>query len=515
MKRAIVFVVCLLTACRDGLAPADSSPISLTPRSASVISPSGVEYSAIDLGALPGGNAGAIAINANGQIAGTSSLEGNRFHAVFWNVDGVIRDLGTLGGKRSTASALNASGSVIGWSRLSDEMTFRGFIWEGQGLVDLGTLPGHHHSFPYVINDNGVVIGTSFAEDFSQGIPFRWQNGVMSPMESLGGVESSASAINFIGTAVGYSLDQNGDTKAVMWQGTVLTELEPAGSMFSNAVGINDAGQVIGWFFPPGEDAHGFLWEKGVLTDLGSLGAWGVAPMKINARGDIVGSASAPDGQSVRAFLWRDGTMLDLGTLPGYQNSSASSINDEGQIAGYAWNHPGPTRALLWENGVMIDLGLLPNTDNAHVTEPNSINNRGQIIGGGGLTASNNNRAILWQPSDPVTMVAVDIKPGTEPNVLSVKSNGVIPVAILGTTTFDATTVEVATVRFGPSGAAETHATRHIEDANADGIADLILHFATPATGIACGQTSAILTGKTLEGRPIRGTDAIQTNPCR
>jgi hypothetical protein len=110
--------------------------------------------------------------------------------------------------------------------------------------------------------------------------------------------------------------------------------------------------------------------------------------------------------------------------------------------------------------------------------------------------------------------VTIDIKPGSSPNSINPKSNGVIPVAILTTDTFDATTVDPLSVRFGPEGAKEMHKKGHIEDVNKDGEPDLVLHFKTQATGITCGDTSASLTGETVDGDPIQGFDSIKTVGC-
>jgi FG-GAP-like repeat/FG-GAP repeat len=110
----------------------------------------------------------------------------------------------------------------------------------------------------------------------------------------------------------------------------------------------------------------------------------------------------------------------------------------------------------------------------------------------------------------PVEMaVKIDIKPGSFPNTINLKSHRVIPVAILTTSTFDATTVDPLSVRFSPDGATEAHGKGHIEDVNHDGEPDLVLHFRTQETGIQCGDTAASLTGQTGGGAPIEGSDAI------
>lgn len=113
-----------------------------------------------------------------------------------------------------------------------------------------------------------------------------------------------------------------------------------------------------------------------------------------------------------------------------------------------------------------------------------------------------------------VTTVTIDVKPESYPNTINPKSKGVIPVAILTTATFDATTVDPLSVKFGPSGAVESHHKGHIEDADGDGDMDMVLHFKTQETGIQCGETQASLTGETFGGQAITGTDVIQTVGC-
>ncbi|MBU4502326.1 MAG: C40 family peptidase, partial [Nanoarchaeota archaeon] len=119
----------------------------------------------------------------------------------------------------------------------------------------------------------------------------------------------------------------------------------------------------------------------------------------------------------------------------------------------------------------------------------------------------------------PFIPVAIDIKPGSDPNSVNCKNEkGVITVAILTTETFDATIVDADTVRFGPNEAEEIHkdkktgkAKRHIEDADNDGDIDTVFHFRFEDTGIQCGDEEATLTGKTTDETDIRGTDSIRT----
>jgi hypothetical protein len=103
-----------------------------------------------------------------------------------------------------------------------------------------------------------------------------------------------------------------------------------------------------------------------------------------------------------------------------------------------------------------------------------------------------------------VIEVPIDIKPGSDTNPINPRSKGKIPVAILTMDTFDATTVNPATVHFGANGTEAAPVLVAVEDVNDDGRPDLLLHFNTQETGIQCRETSASLTGETFDGRRSR-----------
>lgn len=109
--------------------------------------------------------------------------------------------------------------------------------------------------------------------------------------------------------------------------------------------------------------------------------------------------------------------------------------------------------------------------------------------------------------------VAIDVKPGSFPNSINPRSRGRIPVAVLTTDSFDAASVDPESVVFGP--AAASPAKARLDDADGDGDLDLILHFRTQETGIACGDTAAALMGLTYDGQEIEGTDSVKTVGCR
>lgn len=111
-------------------------------------------------------------------------------------------------------------------------------------------------------------------------------------------------------------------------------------------------------------------------------------------------------------------------------------------------------------------------------------------------------------------IVALHVKPGGAENPINPKSNGVIPVAILSTNNFDASSIDQASLRFGPNQAL-AEGEGKLEDINGDGLPDLVLHFRTQNSGIQCGDTSVSITGQTVNGISIQGTDSITTVGCK
>jgi hypothetical protein len=110
--------------------------------------------------------------------------------------------------------------------------------------------------------------------------------------------------------------------------------------------------------------------------------------------------------------------------------------------------------------------------------------------------------------------VQIDIKPGSFPNALNPRSNGVVPVAILSSSSFDATTVDTSSARFGPGQAPAAHGT-DVEDVDGDGLKDVVLHFDTQAAGISCSDIASFLIAKTAAGKTVVGSDSVLAVGCK
>jgi len=108
--------------------------------------------------------------------------------------------------------------------------------------------------------------------------------------------------------------------------------------------------------------------------------------------------------------------------------------------------------------------------------------------------------------------VAIDIKPGSDPNCTNNDGHGVIPVAILTTADFDAATVDPYTVSLDGAGARVKGSSTNagsLEDVDADGDWDLVVQIEDMDGTYLPGVSVAKLTGMTYDGREIEGTDYI------
>lgn len=122
-----------------------------------------------------------------------------------------------------------------------------------------------------------------------------------------------------------------------------------------------------------------------------------------------------------------------------------------------------------------------------------------------------------WRIVSHLTLVEIDIKPGSDANCFNNNGHGVIPVAILGNAGLDVTTIDPSTIQLeslsvravGRKGRLQAH----IEDVNGDGFADLLVQIEDEDGVFTTGSGTATLTGAFYDGTPIQGSDAICVVP--
>ena len=106
-------------------------------------------------------------------------------------------------------------------------------------------------------------------------------------------------------------------------------------------------------------------------------------------------------------------------------------------------------------------------------------------------------------------LVNIDIRPGPGKNNINVKASGMVPVAILGSKTFNASAVDWQTVRFASAPPVAQGNVAKSKDVNKDGYPDMELTFDNAILNIRAGDTSACLTGRTVTGIEFSGCDTV------
>ena len=239
-----------------------------------------------------------------------------------------------------------------------------------------------------------------------------------------------ALAVVFAGVTLAAGASGSVESAQPRWVNMDLGTLQ--GWKDSQAVGINPRGWIIGTCFrsESSTDApRAFMWQGEKPVDLGTLGGTLASASAINGTGWIVGWSTTKRGVR-HAFLWRNGRMSDLGTLPGYPNSSASAVNDRGQVVGLAYvktasGRPVQRAAFLWQKGRMRSLGVLRG---GRASEAVALNELGQIVGRSESGTRNKEsgalawHAVLWQNGTTTDLGALPAFP--ESRALDVNERG-------------------------------------------------------------------------------------------
>jgi hypothetical protein len=164
----------------------------------------------------------------------------------------------------------------------------------------------------------------------------------------------------------------------------------------------------------------------------------------------------------------------------------------------------------FYKDDVLIAAG------NAIKAEPFTVN---RVLFGDGTGAAGGNASIQWvkfcQP-DATRLVTVDVRPDTTINTVNLKSKGRLPVAVLSSVTFDARQIDPHSVTLNGSTVSrrgDGDVMWSFEDANSDGLLDLVLHFSIAELHVASTDTMLVLTGLTTTGEAVRGEDSIRVVP--
>lgn len=309
--------------------------------------------------------------------------------------------LGALNAPLSYPNAINARGQVVGTSSVPDtpeaQALVHGYLWENGRMTDLGTLPGGFWSDAQDINDRGQIVGLALDEIFRPHAVI-WEQGQIRELPPPSGADScGASAINNRGDIVG-GCGLFGTVVPVLWRnGTAIVLPVPFG-LSTSATDINEAGVItLVGYQPATGNQLAFRLERGEPAMLPPApGYTSSVPYSINSAGDVVGYSYSDGNPGMQeATLWKDGTPVPLGIPPGTSASLALDLNARGDVVGLGAVGPfGVDAPILWTDGITRMLPIPPGYVGADATV---ITNRG-IIGGTAMLPEGPSVSVLWVP---------------------------------------------------------------------------------------------------------------------
>jgi len=327
-------------------------------------------------------------------------------------------------------------------------------------------------------------------------------------------------SVNDDGTVAFHGLDATGSGIFTSDTTTPIAHRPGVSPSFDDNLSVADGGAVAFVAF----DATG----RGIFRSDGTMIAHTSGPLfkvlgvpSLNSEGAVAFWAMLDAGG--------DGIFVSNGTMPttiadstGPFNSfgNSASINDKGVVAFWASLDDGRHGIFTGPDpGAHKVIAAGDTLDGPTVTfltfGPEGLNNSGAVAFV--ATLADGTRAVYRaDPAPSDVRVSLDIKPGGNPNMINLKSQGTVPIAILTTDDFDATTVNPTTV---------TLAGAHVklkkngmpmaayEDVNGDGRADLVLHVSTQYLQLDESSMVAVLAGQTYDGTAITGSDTVRIVP--
>ena len=338
-----------------------------------------------------------------------------------------VYNLGTLGGTQSSGNAIDPAGQVLGNSNPPGDQTTLATIWTDGHQTSLGTLGGPNSVIDWPQHGNAVLAGISEtgqpdplneAWSCSAFFPsvthqicrgFRFADGVMTALPTLGGVNGYGSGVNQWGDIVGWAETARRDAtcqppqvlqfEAVRYRADgsldILAPLQ--GDPDSAATAINDAGASVG-ISGTCDNAvgaysarHAVIWRRGVPAEIHMFGGKGWnTPADINNRDEIVGFADLPgdvvNGQlefnPVAFISYGGGAARKIAPLADDTNSIGYAINNSSVVVGQSFGGAEGSRAFIWRAGASADLnGLVVGPNPLYLLYAEGIDDAGAITG--------------------------------------------------------------------------------------------------------------------------------------
>jgi uncharacterized membrane protein len=218
--------------------------------------------------------------------------------------------------------------------------------WHGfllrSGAYTFIDYPGAQDTILYGLNDLDQVVG------ITESIGFLYDSGThtFTTISYPGAGLTQPISINNAGTIVGtFEKNQFARQRGFELVGSTYTRIKPLNAQRAGAYGISGAGKVVG-FATVADDQGILLFSNGKYRHLTIPNAASAIAYGINKAGNALVGYYAPSPDIIAGFVYQNMTLQEL-QFPGSTSTTAFSVNNAGEVAGY-FNDSTGTHGFTW-----------------------------------------------------------------------------------------------------------------------------------------------------------------------
>jgi len=387
----------------------------------------------------------------------------------------------------SSGAAAGQAGTLVAWG------------WNDYGQCDVPA------------GDNFVAVSAGWKESLG----LRADGSIVAWGDDRIGATPSGNDYTAISLGLNHALALRADGSITAWGSDYYGQCDvPTGNDFTaiaagqdHNLALRQDGSLVSW----GRNANGVVENTPDGNDFVAIGAGASHSVTLHSNGSITAWGHWENGG------WVPGGSDFTAIAAGAQASHSLALREDGTLVGWGSNYSGESDPPDGGDFVAMSCGarfsVAQKADASMVAWGRDDNGETDVPTGTTFLSFSCGTHHAVGIVQPTLAVSIDIKPGSDDNPVNLKANGLLPVAILGSDTFDVGEIDQTTLALAGAEPQERGNSGNFgafEDVNSDGFMDLMLRFPIADLSFEPGATEAMLTGSLLDGTDIAGSDWVR-----